>query len=549
MRFSSDFLERVQGAVPLSAIVGNHVIWDKRKSNPGKRDFWACCPFHGEKTPSFHVDDRKGFAHCFSCEWSGSHFKFLMEAAHRSFPEAVEEVARTAGMALPEQTPQSRAIAARRMTLIEANEAAARFYQQQLRANPAAMAYAAGRMLGAADLDQFRVGYAPEGSALLRANLGGGDDMMEAGLLGKDEDSGRLYDRFRGRLMFPILDDKGRAVAFSGRAMGEASPKYLNSPETAIFDKGSMFFNGAGAKALAWADKPLVVVEGHIDVIAASRTGVAAAGTMGTAMTAQHITALARMSAVATIAFDGDTAGRKAANRAIDLALPAVRGDFTVRIAALPDGQDPDSVISKRGAEPFLRLIAGAAPLAEALWQRETLGYSGTPEGRARLGAGLRAAVNLIVDADTRTAYADDMRDRLGTLGQRPKVYRSNGHSHHSTSPAASRLSSLPRVAGLPLKDAILIAAMAAAPLAALDLAEDLAMSARVSPEAARFAATLLEALAATPTQALAEVLERTGLGELVAEALGKSAAAGVALTPGSEEGAALSILQGVRRH
>ena len=544
-------LDQIRDAVALSSIIGPKVQWDRKKTNAAKHDWWSCCPFHAEKTPSFHVDDRKGFYKCFSCGAHGDHFRFLTEHEGRTFPEAVEELAALAHVSLPEQTPESKAVAARRLTLMEANGQAGLWYRQQLERTPAVMAYVASRGITPQDISRFGIGYAPEGNALQRAAIGPSADMVDAGLLGRGED-GHVFDRFRGRLMFPIMDDKGRTIAFSGRALGaDQEPKYLNSPETQVFDKGAILYNGAVARDLAWSGVPAVVVEGHVDVISATRAGAAAAAPMGTALTAAHVKKLVRMAETVTICFDGDAAGRKAADKAIDLILPVVSPAFTATFADLPDGQDPDSMVTKRGAEAFMQAIGAGMPLPDALWRREARGLTpAVPEHRAKLQAGLRAALLLIEDRDTRRAYGDNFKDRLAALGERPKIYRSNGHSQHSTSPGASRLmGGYQRVVGLNLKEAILIGAIAAAPLAAVDRMEALVSDDRLSPEAAKLIGTLTWALAEAPPGAVAEVLASTGLEDVVHEALAKANAAGVAMEIGTEGAAALRVLNGVKRH
>ena len=511
----------------------------------------GCCPFHGEKTPSFHVDDRKGIYHCFGCGAHGDHFRFLTEKAGRAFPDAVEELAREAGVSLPERTPEAEAQAVHRMTLVEANEAAARWYQQQLSTSPAVQEYVAKRGITRAEVGTFRLGFAPDGNALMKANLGDRKTLIEAGILGESED-GRVYDRFRDRLMFPILDKKGQVVAFSGRAMGSGADvaKYLNSPETPIFDKGSMLYNGAAARQAAWDGAQFVLVEGNVDVIAATRAGTAAAAPLGTALTEFHVKLMQKATADAVLCFDGDAAGRKAANRAIDLILPAVSPDFTCRFAVLPDGQDPDSLV-RRNPSRFKDTIAAAMPLTDALWARETMGLStGVPEQRAKLEARLREALGKIVDRPTRRAYGEHFKARLAALGERPRQYRSNSYSQHSTSPGAGRLANgFTRSTGLSLKDAILIASIAAAPRAAMDHVEDLADERRMSPEALELVNKLVGAMMAAPDAAMAEVLEATGLGDLVEEAMAKATGAGMAMAMDAESPAALDVIASMRVH
>lgn len=548
MRFPPTVLDQIRDGVSISDVVGRYVTWDKRKTNRARRDFWACCPFHPERTPSFHVDDRKGIYHCFGCGVTGDHFRFLTEKQGRTFPEAVEEVASIGGMTIPASTPESREAAAKRMSLVQANETATAWFQDQLQRTPEAMAYLAGRGITPDEIGAYRLGWAPDGNALLRAKLGDVDDLVTAGIVGRTD--GRTYDWFRGRVMFPILDAKGQSVGFSGRAMGDGEPKYLNTPETPIFSKGSLLYNGATARKQAWEGVPFVLVEGNIDAIANGRVGMVGAAPMGTALTEAHVKLMAKATETATLAFDGDPAGRKAASKAIDLILPEVGPTFTARFAQLPDGQDPDSLI-KRNPASYQTAIANAVSLGDMLWKRETVGISpAIPEHRAKLEGNLRKALELIRDKDTRRAYGAEFKDRLAALGERPKVYRSNSYSGHSTSPSAGRLlQGYRRTAGLSLKEAILVGAIAAAPQGALDLAEGLVSNDGLSPEATALVSKLVGALVDSPDGAIREVLEVAGLTDVVDDALAKANAAGVALELGSEGAAALGVLRGTAVH
>lgn len=546
-RFPSAFLDELRDRVTLSSIIGRTVQWDRAKTKASRGDFWARCPSHQEKTASFHADDRRGRFHCFGCGIGGDVFGWLTDHQGLTFTEAVAEVAEVAGLPLPTSTPESRAVAAKRLTLIEANEQAAVFFAEQLRKTPEAVAYVRARGITPDEVDRFRLGYAPNGGGILR-EFGQQDSTVEAGLVAVADD-GRPYDRFRHRLMFPITDDRGRVVAFSGRTIGDDKAKYLNSPETPIFTKGEILYNAPEAKARAWKDQAAVVVEGNIDVIAASRTGVAACAPLGTALTAAHVKLLWRMSAEPVLAFDGDEAGHRAKARAIDLCLPEVSAGFSVGFANLPAGSDPDSLIRQRGPEAFLALVRQPQPLADALWERETSsGVVGTPERRAKLEADLRKAIGTIRDAATRRLYGRDFKDRLFALGRRPGVYRSNGHSNHSTSPSAGRLlHSFKRAATLSLREAILIGAIADAPQKAIEMAEELVADARMSEQAHALVSKLVDVILAAPPGALTEAIEVAGLAEAVAEALAKAAAAGIVMHVGGEGEAAVSALQNSR--
>lgn len=550
MRFASAFLDEVRDRIKLSSVVGQRVQWDRKKTNPAKGDYWACCPFHGEKSPSFHVDDRKGRYHCFGCGVTGDVYRFLTEHNGMEFVEAVKEAASMAGVALPEQTPEARQKAAKRLSLIEANDRAMAWFQARLQESEEVRRYVAGRGITASEVERFKLGFAPAGNRLRAAELGAVPSMVEAGLLAQRDD-GSVYDRFQNRLMFPILDGKGHAIAFSGRALSEdQQAKYLNSPETPIWEKGAVLFNGPAARQAAWDGAQFVLVEGNVDVIAACRAGYAAAAPLGTAMTEAHVGMMVKATDDAVLCFDGDAAGRKAADRALDLILPAVSPNFTARFAVLPDGQDPDSMV-RRNPSGFAETIKAAQSLGDMLWTRETRGLSlNVPEQRAKLEQSLRAALGKIEDRDTRRAYGANFKDRLAGLNKRPQVFRSNSYSQHSTSPAATRLmNGFQRGAGLPLKDAIVIAAIVSAPLAAQDIAETLVNNERLSPAAAELVSKLVGAMVDAPNKAIAEVLRAAGLESVVEDALTKANAAGVALEIGHETEAARTVLANVTRH
>ena len=549
MRYGPSVLDEVRDRISISSIVGHRVIWDKKKTRAAKGDYWACCPFHGEKTPSFHVDDRKGIYHCFGCGVTGDHFKFLMELEGRDFPEAVQIVAEQAGVQLPQDTPEAREKAAKRLGVIEANDRACTWFQGRLQANAGALDYLRARGVTAEEITKFKLGFAPDGNALMATQMAAPGDMVAAGLLG--ETDGRTYDWFRNRITFPILDGKGHALGFSARALGDGEPKYLNSPTTAAFDKGATLYNGASAKAAAWDGKALVVVEGNVDVIASERAGYAAAAPMGTALTEQHVALVAKAAEAPVFCFDGDAAGRKAINRAIDLLLPAVSPAFAPRFASLPDGMDPDSMV-RRGVSQFAQSIEGSISIDDALWRRETVGISpGVPEQRAKLEGKLRELLGKIADRDTRRAFGEDFKDRLRSLSGRLGVYRSNSYSNHSTSPVSNRLlAGYSKGVGLSLREAILVGAIAAAPHAAMDRVEDLSADSRMSPEAVSLINNLIGAMMQAPDTAMTEILQATGLTDVVEDAVSKANAAGVALHIGPEDSAeAAQFIAGIKRH
>lgn len=422
MRFSPSFLDEIRDRVPISSVIGGRVTWDRRKTNASRGDYWACCPFHGEKSPSFHCEDRKGRYHCFGCGVSGDHFRFLTELDGMSFPEAVERVAEMAGVPMPARDPEAEKREKVRASLTEVMDMAARFFQEQLQAQAgaAARAYLRDRGLTSATQQRFRLGYAPDSRNALKNFLAGKNvtvEQMEAcGLLVHGEDIPVSYDRFRDRIMFPIEDARERVIAFGGRAMSpEVAAKYLNSNDTELFHKGEVLYNLARARKGQGRDGQVIAVEGYMDVIALAQAGIEnAVAPLGTALTERQLELLWRMSAEPVLCFDGDQAGLKAAWRAADLALPAIAPGRSVRFALMPEGQDPDDLVKAGGADAFGRVLAEARPLAEMIWQRETAGgVFDTPERRADLEKRLRELAGRIRDESVRRHYGQDMRERV----------------------------------------------------------------------------------------------------------------------------------------
>ena len=422
MRFPPHFLDEIRDRVPISEIVGSRVTFDRRKSRPAKGDHWACCPFHGEKTPSFHCEDRKGRYHCFGCGASGDHFRFLTEAAGMSFPEAVEQVAGLAGVPMPARDEEAERREERRVSLADATEAAAGWFEAQLQEGhgAAARAYLRERGLRPETIKRFRLGYAPGARNALKEHLaakGIDRERMEgSGLLVHGPDIAVSYDRFRDRITFPILDTKGRVVSFGGRAMSADAPaKYLNGPETDLFSKSFVLYNLRAAREAARGAGTIVVVEGYMDVIALAQAGIGhAVAPLGTALTEGQLKALWRSASEPVLCFDGDEAGRRAMGRAIDIALPGLEAGRSLRFAMLPEGRDPDDLVRAGGREAFEAVLAGARGLADALWERETRGrVFDTPERRAGLERAFRELLRAVRDEDVRRHYEQDMRERL----------------------------------------------------------------------------------------------------------------------------------------
>ena len=422
MRFPPSFLDEIRDRVPISSVIGKRVTWDRRKTNAARGDWWACCPFHGEKSPSFHCEDKKGRYHCFGCGASGDHFKFLTELDGLSFPEAVERIAEMAGVPMPARDVEAERREKERTSLTDVMEMATAFFRERLQAADGAKARAYLRERGLASTTQqaFRLGYAPDSRNALKEHLAGKGatkEQIEAcGLVVHGPDIAVSYDRFRDRIMFPIEDSRGRTIAFGGRALSADAPaKYLNSNDTELFHKGNVLYNFARARKAQVKAGTVVAVEGYMDVIALAQAGVEnAVAPLGTALTENQLDLLWRMSGEPILCFDGDQAGLKAAWRAADLALPMIQPGRTLRFALLPQGQDPDDLIRDGGADAFRQVLGEARPLAEMLWLRETSGgVFDTPERRAELERSLRDLASRIRDESVRRHYQQDMRERV----------------------------------------------------------------------------------------------------------------------------------------
>jgi DNA primase len=432
MSLPPGFLDELRNRLSLAQVVGRKVMWDQRKSNTGKGDYWAPCPFHQEKTASFHVDDRKGYYYCFGCHAKGDAISFVRETENVTFPEAIEILAREAGMPIPERDPRAQEKADRRSELIDVMEQAVQWYRLQLKTSAAAEArdYLARRGLSPAAQDRWDIGFAPPGWESLREALGAkgisNDLMLEAGL-SKPSDKGKApYDTFRNRIMFPIRDVRGKAIAFGGRAMDPSdNAKYLNSPETLLFDKGRGLYNHGPAREAAGKGHPLIVAEGYMDVIALSEAGFpAVVAPLGTAITEDQLRLLWRIAPEPVIALDGDTAGLRAAMRAIDVALPLLEAGQSLRFALMPEGQDPDDLIRAQGAAAMRKVIEAAIPMVALLWRRETEGkVYDSPERRAALDKALREKLRLIKDLSIRNHYGEAIKEMRAELfgARRPK--------------------------------------------------------------------------------------------------------------------------------
>jgi DNA primase len=428
MRFTPQFLDELRARLPVSEVVGRRV-----KLKKAGREWKGLSPFQQEKSPSFTVNDQKGFYHDFSSGKHGDIISFLMETEGVGFTEAVERLASMAGMALPAVTPDAARHEQRRKTLYDVMELAAKFFADTLasRAGAKARGYLGDRAISPATQLQFRIGYASGERFALKEHLGNAgipvEDMVEAGLLVTGDDIPVPYDRFRDRVMFPISDLRGRVIAFGGRALEkDVAAKYLNSPETPLFHKGDNLYNlGPARLAMHTAGKstqseqnnsaPLVVVEGYVDVIAMVGAGFAASvAPLGTALTENQLALLWKMADEPILCFDGDKAGQKAAWRAADLALPHLKPGKSLRFALLPEGQDPDDLARSSGRGAIEEVIGAARGLADVIWSREVEGGSYvTPERRAALEARINELSNGIRDEVVRRYYRQDLAERL----------------------------------------------------------------------------------------------------------------------------------------
>ena len=428
MSLPPGFLEELRTRSSLSQVVGRKVTWDPRKSNQGKGDMWAPCPFHQEKSASFHVDDRQGFYYCFGCHAKGDAISFIRETENVGFMEAVEILAREAGMQIPARDPRAQQKADRRTELAEVMEQAVQFFRLQLKTGQATAArdYLDQRGLRQETQDRFDIGFAPDTRQALWSHLTGKgvapDLIIDAGLAAKPDDGGAPYDRFRGRIIFPIRNPRGRCIALGGRAMSaDARAKYLNSPETELFDKGRSLYNQGPAREAAGKEKRLIVAEGYMDVIALSEGGFGATvAPLGTAITEDQLRLMWRIHHEPVIALDGDTAGLRAAMRVIDLAMPLLEAGQSLRFAIMPEGADPDDVIRRQGVDAMQALLDSAVPMVQLLWRRETEGkVFDSPERKAALDKSLREAVLKIKDLSLRKHYGDELNQMRWELFKR----------------------------------------------------------------------------------------------------------------------------------
>jgi DNA primase len=432
LSFPPSFLEELRARLALSSVIARRVRLQRRG-----REHLGLCPFHNEKTPSFTVNDDKAFFHCFGCGAHGDVIGFVMRVEGLSFPEAVERCAQEAGLQVPAASPEERARAERHATLQSALESATVWFERQLHGpeGRAGLGYLRGRGLTDETIARFRLGFAPESKTALKSALmkqGLPESLLiEAGLLilPPEDRPGPSYDRFRGRVMFPIADRRGRVIAFGGRTLGDGEPKYLNSPETPLFHKGRTLYGLAQARKPAQEKGEIIVAEGYMDVIAMSQGGFAnAVAPLGTALTEDHLKELWRLAPEPILCFDGDAAGQRAAARAAERALPLLAPGFSLRFALLPAGLDPDDLIRQEGPQRLAEILAAAQPLVDTVWALEATGRTlDTPERRSGFRAALKARIAAIADPAVRRDYVAEIDRRLEALFAPPRRDRPEG--------------------------------------------------------------------------------------------------------------------------
>jgi DNA primase len=419
MRFPPSLLDEIRARLPVSQVVSRKVALKR-----AGREFKGLSPFKQERTPSFTVNDQKGFYHCFASGEHGDIFTFVVKTEGLSFPEAVEQLAQEAGVPMPKQSAPDVAAEDARLRLNKLLEASAAFFEKQLvaQAGQEARRYLEKRGLRRETIAEFRLGYAPVGRNALKEHLAGlglsTADMITAGMLIGGEDIAVPYDRFRNRVMFPITDLKGRVIAFGGRALDTDAPaKYLNSPETPLFHKGAVLFNAHRARGPAHDKNQVIVVEGYMDVIALAEAGFPqTVAPLGTALTEDQLKLLWRLAPEPVLCFDGDSAGLRAAFRAVETALPHLRPGCSVQFAFLPEGLDPDDVVRQQGAGALSEILRSKVrPLFDILIEREERAGQPavTPEQRAAFEGRLKALVARIGDGEVRAHYERELRQTL----------------------------------------------------------------------------------------------------------------------------------------
>src|SRR5688572_4042323 len=443
MRYPPNFLDEIRARLSVSSVVGRKVALKR-----AGREYKGLSPFKMEKTPSFTVNDQKGFYHCFATGEHGDIFGFVMKTDGLSFPEAVERLAEEAGVPMPKLSQRDEAREDERERLYRIVETSAAFFEAALMTGPGAEArrYLEKRGLSRETIATFRLGYAPNSKSALRDHLAAAgfkvEEMIASGMLIGGDDIPVAYDRFRHRVTFPISDLRGRTIAFGARALDPNQPaKYLNSPDTPLFHKGQNLFNAHRARGPAHEKSRLVAVEGYMDVIALAEAGFAeTVAPLGTALTEEQVKLLWRMADEPILCFDGDAAGRKAAFRAVETVLPLLKPGFSLRFAFLPGGLDPDDLVRQQGPQAFADELGKTRALFVVLWEREAQEQDlSTPEQRAAFETRLKGMVGKIGDAAVRTHYESELRETLWALNRTVVREIARGHGPRRSAGGSAR--------------------------------------------------------------------------------------------------------------
>jgi DNA primase len=521
-----DFIDDLIARADIVEVVGRRTQLKK-----AGREFKGCCPFHDEKTPSFTVSPGKGFYHCFGCGAHGTAVGFLMEYDHMSFVEAIEALAGSMGVEVPRS--ESDQPARRYDELFSLMDAVARHWQACLKESPEAVEYLQKRRIDGSTAKRYGIGYAPDGWSNVLDKFGKSEEATErllaTGLIIR-KDNGKHYDRFRDRLMFPIRDARGRTIGFGGRTMGDGEPKYLNSPETVLFHKGRELYGMYEARQAIRNIERLVVVEGYMDTVALARNGIDfGVATLGTATTGEHLNRLFRLTENAFFAFDGDRAGRKAAWRALENALPQVREGRQIRFVFLPEGHDPDSFVNENGAAAFVEMLDAGLPLSEFLIQELSSQVDmESIDGRAKLAEMARPLVNKIPAGVYRELLIESLAEAVGLTAQKLEKMLSTGHAANSPNTGAAsvtRRRPKPSASGGPSVVRRAITLLLNHPEAGMKL--DVEKLAGVRRPGVDLLGSLIETVQAEPNISTAGLLERWRHDEK-GRHLGKLAAAAV---------------------
>jgi len=459
MRFTESFIHEIKTRIPISRIIGTKVNFNPKKSNNLRGNYWACCPFHVEKNPSFSCNDNRGTYHCFGCQESGDVFSFLMKIEGLTFFQAVEKLANMAGLALPQHNEEEKLRQANKADIYQILEKACSFFEQLLQKDEGkeARIYLEKRNLTISTIQEFRLGYSSTHKFLLKNFLNkmniSDEQMLSAGLLARNVEDGSLYERFSGRIMFPIKDSQGRIIAFGGRSLQDrAKAKYINTAETAIFFKGKTLYNLKTAREYCYQNRKsgnyqkldqkdvlteLIVVEGYMDVISLYQAGLKnAVAPLGTALTEEQVRLIWQSSAHPILCFDGDDAGLRAAYRTVERMMPILELDVSLRFALLPKGKDPDDIIKTEGKQLFLDRLYKAKSLIDILWQKEIENIdTSSPEKSAYTEKKILNAVQTIVQPSLRQHYAQILKARLKQFffeARRNEVFRKKNNAPRS---------------------------------------------------------------------------------------------------------------------